>query len=346
MYIKRILLTVALLGLVVMGFFSYYIYKTILIPNTAFEQERAQILIPTNTSKKELLEIMEPLVKNIKSLELVADKKSYSNNIRPGRYILEKDMSNMEIVDALRSKNRPISLKFNNQERLENLAGHVSRQLEADSLSLINTMRDTVFLKENNMNVSNALALYIPNTYEFYWNTSAEQFRDRMKKENERFWNERRQKAADDLGFTREEVISLAAIVQKETAKVDERAKVAGVYLNRLKINMKLQADPTVIYAKKHEENDFEQMIKRVLYSHLEIESSYNTYQNHGIPQGVITMPDISSIDGVLFAEQHDYLYFVADTSNFGYHIFAKNYAEHNRNKRQYIEWVSKQKQR
>lgn len=344
MYIKKILLIIALLGLVVMGIFSYYIYKTILIPNTAFEQERAQLFIPTNTSKKEFLEIMEPLVEDIHSLEIVADRKSYSNNIRPGRYILEKDMSNLEIIDALRSKNRPISLKFNNQERLENLAGHVSRQLEADSISLINVMRDTVFLKENNLNVSNALAMYVPNTYEFYWNTSAEQFRDRMKKEYDTFWNERRQKAADDLGLSREEVISLAAIVQKETAKVDERAKVAGVYLNRLKINMKLQADPTVIYAKKHEENDFDQMIKRVLFSHLEIDSPYNTYLNHGIPEGVIAMPDISSIDGVLFAEEHDYLYFVADTTNFGYHMFAKSYAQHNRNKRQYIEWVSKQK--
>lgn len=344
MYIKRILLIIVLLGLVIMGVFSYYIYKTILIPNTAFEQERAQLFIPTNASKKEFLEIMVPLVKNVKSLELVADKKNYSNNIRPGRYILEKDMSNMEIIDALRSKNRPISLKFNNQERLENLAGHVSKQLEADSLSLLTVMRDSIFLKENGLNESNALAMYIPNTYEFYWNTSAEQFRDRMKKEYDTFWNERRQKAADALGLSREEVISLAAIVQKETARVDERAKVAGVYLNRLKVNMKLQADPTVIYAKKHEEKDFDQVIKRVLYSHLEIESPYNTYQNFGIPEGVITMPDISSIDGVLFAEQHDYLFFVADTSNFGYHIFAKTYAQHNRNKRQYVEWVAKQK--
>lgn len=344
MYIKKILIIIALLGLVVMGAFSYYIYKTILIPNTAFEQERAQVLIPTNTSKKEFLEIMEPLVKNSESLEMVADRKSYSNNIRPGRYILDKDMSNMEIIDVLRSTNKPISLKFNNQERLENLAGHVSKQLEADSLSLLNAMRDTVYLKQNGLDISNALAMYIPNTYEFYWNTSAEQFRNRMKKEYDSFWNERRQKAADDLELSRAEVISLSAIVQKETAKVDERPKVAGVYLNRLKIGMKLQADPTVIYAKKHAENDFDQVIKRVLYSHLEIESPYNTYQNLGIPEGVITMPDISSIDGVLFAEKHDYLFFVADTSNFGYHIFAKTHAQHNRNKRQYVEWVSKQK--
>lgn len=345
MYIKRILLIIALLGLVVMGAFSYYIYKTVLIPNTAFEQSKVEVFIPTNCSKEDFLELMQPLVKNIESLEVVAKKKSYIDNIRPGRYILNKDMSNMEIIDALRSKNHPISLKFNNQERLEDLAGHVSRQLEADSLSILTAMRDSLFLEENGFDLSNALAMYIPNTYEFYWNTSGESFRDRMKKEYDRFWNERRQSSADALGLTREEVISLAAIVQKETVKVDERPKVAGVYLNRLKIPMMLQADPSVIYAKKHVENDFNQVIKRVLYSHLEIDSPYNTYRNFGIPKGVITMPDISSIDAVLFSEKHNYLYFVADTSNFGYHIFSKTYAEHNRNRLQYTQWISRQKQ-
>lgn len=345
MYIKRILLIIALLGLVAMGISSYYIYKTILVPNTAFNQEEAQVFIGTNATKKEFLDTMESLVKDIHSLEIVADKKNYSNNIRPGRYIIDKDMSNLEIIDVLRSKNLPISVKFNNQERLENLAGNISRQIEADSLDLIEIMRDTVFLNEQGLDLSNALAMYIPNTYEFYWNTSASQFRERMKKEYESFWNERRQNAADEIGLSREEIISLAAIVQKETVKIEERPKVAGVYLNRLKINMKLQADPTVIYAKKHAENDFDQVIKRVLYKHLEIDSPYNTYENHGIPKGVIAMPDISSIDAVLFPEKHDYLYFVADTSNFGYHIFAKNHAEHIRNRQQYINWVSQQKQ-
>lgn len=328
-----------------MGIFSYYVYKTILVPNTAFEQSNVQVFIPTNATKQEFLETMEPLVKDIHSLEIVADKKNFSNNIRPGRYIIAKDMSNLDIIDVLRSKNLPLSVKFNNQERLENLAGSISKQIEADSLELIEAMQDTVYLKEQGLDLSNALAMYIPNTYEFYWNTSAIQFRDRMKKEYETFWNERRQNAADELGLSREEVISLAAIVQKETVKIDERPKVAGVYLNRLNINMKLQADPTVIYAKKHAEKDFDQVIKRVLYEHLELDSPYNTYEYPGIPKGVIAMPDISSIDAVLFPEKHNYLYFVADTSNFGYHIFARSHAEHLRNRQQYIKWVSQQKQ-
>lgn len=343
MYIKRILWGVALLGLVVMGVFSYYIYKTILIPNTAFQQESAQVFIATNASMEDVLEVMEPLVKDIQSLQIVADQKKYSSNIRPGRYIIKKGMTNLEIVDVLRSKNEPISLKFNNQERLENLAGHVAKQIEADSLELLEAMRDTVFLKQEGLDITNALAMYIPNTYEFYWNTSGEQFRDRMKKEYERFWNERRVNAAEELGLGREEVISLAAIVQKETVKIEERPKVAGVYLNRLKLNMKLQADPTVIYAVKDIDKDFDQVIKRVLFQHLEVDSPYNTYMYPGIPKGVIAMPDISSIDAVLFPEKHNYLYFVADTSNFGYHIFAKNHAEHIRNRQQYIRWISQQ---
>src|SRR5690554_2266157 len=219
MYIKRILWGVALLGLIGLGIFSYYIYKIILVPNTAFNQEQAQVFIATNSTKNDFLEVMEPLVKDINSLSVVADQKKYSNNIRPGRYILKKDMSNLEIIDVLRSKNTPISLKFNNQERLENLAGNVSKQIEADSLSLLEVMRDSVFLKEQGLDASNALAMYIPNTYEFYWNTSAEQFRDRMKREYENFWNERRINAAEELGLSREQVISLAAVVQKETVK-------------------------------------------------------------------------------------------------------------------------------
>ena len=133
--------------------------------------------------------------------------------------------------------------------------------------------------------------------------------------------------------------MSLAAIVQKETAKVEERKRVAGVYINRLKRGMLLQADPTVIFAKKKAENDYEQVIKRV--RDLELDSPYNTYKYAGVPPGPIAMPDISSIDGVLNYEEHDYLYFVANVSNFGYHKFAKTLAQHNRNKQEYVRWVN-----
>jgi UPF0755 protein len=138
--------------------------------------------------------------------------------------------------------------------------------------------------------------------------------------------------------------MSLAAIVQKETAKVEERSKVAGVYLNRLRRGMKLQADPTVIFAIQNQNQDFETPIKRVLYKDLELDSPYNTYKNRGLPPGLIAMPDVSSIDAVLNAESHDYLYFAADTENMGYHKFAKTLAQHNRNARMYQNWVNEQK--
>lgn len=164
-----------------------------------------------------------------------------------------------------------------------------------------------------------------------------------MLKEYNRFWNEERRAKAKGLGLLPNEVISLASIVHKETAKIDERPRVAGLYLNRLRMGMLLQADPTVIYAIKKHRNDFNLVIKRVLYKDLELDSPYNTYKYAGVPPGPITMPDISAIDAVLSPEKHDYIYMVANVENFGYHKFAKTGAQHNRNKTQYIRWINSQ---
>lgn len=343
MYIKKILIAIVLLGAVAMGGFAWYVYNTAFTPNTAFNNNEAHVYIPTNATIHDVIDELEPLIDNPDSFLAIADRKQYSSSIKAGHFIIRKGMSNNDIVNTLRSKNIPINIKFNNQERLENLAGHISRQIEADSTSLITAMRDPEFLKEVGLNDDTALSLYIPNTYEFYWNTSAETFRERMKKEYERFWSDSRIDKAKKQNLTKEQVMSLAAIIQKETAKVDERPRVAGVYLNRLKVGMLLQADPTVIYALKRETNDYDQVIKRVLYKDLELDSPYNTYKYAGVPPGPIAMPDISSIDAVLNPEQHDYYYFVADVTNFGYHKFAKNLAQHNANKAQYVRWVNSQ---
>lgn len=341
--IKKILIVIVVLGAVVMSFIMWQIYQIAFVENTAFENREAHIYIRTGSTFQDVATDLEPLLKNIKSFEKLAYQKQYVDNIKSGHFIIQKGMTNNDIITILRSKNIPVRVKFNNQERLENLAGVISKQIEADSLSLLQTMLDDNFLEETGLNKENALTLYIPNTYEFYWNTSAEGFRERMKSENERFWNENRKEKAKNINLTKEEVISLAAIVQKETAMVDERARVAGVYINRLKIGMLLQADPTIIYAIKKEENDFNQQIKRVLYSDLEIDSPYNTYKYPGIPPGPIAMPDISSIDAVLNPEKHDYLYFVADVEDFGYHKFSKTLAQHNVNKQAYIRWLNSQ---
>ncbi|RMA64922.1 endolytic transglycosylase MltG [Ulvibacter antarcticus] len=341
MYIKKILWAVALIGLVIMGGFAFYIYTNIFSPNTAFNNEEAHVYIPTGASFSDVREELEPLLDNMSSFEKVANKKGYASNIKSGHYIIEKGMNNNDIINTIRSKNIPIFVKFNNQERLENLAGQLAGQIEPDSLSLLEAMRDPAFLKEAGLNNATAMSVYIPNTYELYWNTTTEGFRDRMLKEYKAFWTAERDQKAKELGLTHTEVISLAAIVQKETAKADERPRVAGVYTNRLKKGMLLQADPTVIYAKKLSENNFDQIIKRVLYVDLEIDSPYNTYKYTGVPPGPISMPDISSIDGVLNHENHDYIFFVADVTNFGYHKFAKTLAQHNRNKQEYVRWVN-----
>ncbi|MFD2561791.1 endolytic transglycosylase MltG [Aquimarina rubra] len=343
MYIKRILLIIALIGLIAGGLFAYYVYQAVFSPNTNFETETATVYIPSGTTYPELRKIIHPLLKNPSNFDKIANKKGYTNKVKAGRYILKKGLNNNELVDLLRSKNTPIQLSFNNQERLENLAGRIAQQIEADSLSLIQAFKEESFINENGFTIDNALAMYVPNKYEFFWNTSAEQFRARMLKEYKRFWSDNRKEKAKSIGLTPVQVTTVASIVQKETAKVDERPRVAGVYMNRYKNGWKLDADPTVIFAIKKHRNDWDVVIKRVLYKDLELDSPYNTYKYNSLPPGPITMPDISSIDAVLNYEKHDYYFFVANVENFGYHKFAKTMAQHNRNKKQYVNWINKQ---
>ncbi len=343
MYIKKILLAISLLGVVAGGIFAYYVYQAVFTPNTAFETDTVTLYIPTDATYTELIEEISPVVKDIYTFDKIARRKGYIDHIKSGRYILKKGLNNNEIINTLRSKNSPIQVSFNNQERLENLAGRIATQIEADSLSLITAFKDEAFLKEKGFSLEGALGMYIPNKYEFFWNTSAEQFRNRMFKEYNRFWNDARLSKAKQVGLTPQEVITIASIVQKETAKVDERPRVAGVYLNRFTNGWKLDADPTVIYALKKHRNDWNAVIKRVLFKDLEIESPYNTYKNASLPPGPIAMPDISSVDAVLNHEKHDYYFFVADVQNMGYHKFAKTLRQHNQNRKQYVNWINKQ---
>ncbi|NDV44025.1 endolytic transglycosylase MltG [Flagellimonas sediminis] len=344
MNLKRVLWATAILGLLICGFIAYQIYSAIFSPNTQFNNEEAFVYIHSDASFADVKESLEPLLKDISSFEAVAKRKGYVANIKPGKYALKKGMNNNEIINTLRSANLPVRVSFNNQESLQDLAGRIAEQIEADSVSLLQAFNDPGFLNTSHFDEDSKLGMYLPNTYEFFWNTNAKSFRDRMFKEYERFWNEERRAKAKNLGLTPNQVIALAAVVQKETVKSDERPRVAGVYLNRVKKGMLLQADPTVIYAIKKETGNYDTIIKRVLYRDLEMDSPYNTYKYVGIPPGPITMPDISSIDAVLNPEKHDYLYFVADVSNFGYHMFAKTLEQHNRNKVQYTRWLNEQK--
>lgn len=343
MYIKKILILIALLGIIVLGYFSYKIYTSIFSPNTVFKTENVTVFIPTGASYSAVRDSLKPHLKDLAAFDAVAQKKGYISNVKAGKYVIPRDVNNNELTNILRVGNKPVKLTFNNQERLENLAGRIASQIEADSASILVAMKDAEFLTQNEFTEANALGMYIPNQYEFFWNTSAEGFRKRMQKEYNNFWTEERLNKAEEIGLTPHEVTVVASIVQKETAKVDERPKVAGVYMNRFKNGWKLDADPTVIYALKLQNKNFDTIIKRVLYKDLKIDSPYNTYLYNTLPPGPIAMPDISSIDAVLNYEDHDYFYFVADVENFGYHKFAENLAQHNRNKQAYVRWINSQ---
>jgi UPF0755 protein len=343
MYIKKILLAILVIGLVVAAFFANFVYKAMLKPNTAFNNEEAYIYIPTNASYDEVRGQLEPILNDIDSFDDLAEQKKYTTNIKAGRYVIKKGMTNNDIINSIRSNNLPIKLSFNNQVSLEKLAGRVSEVIEADSLSILKAMNDKVFLSENNFNEATALGMYLPNSYEFFWNTSAEKFRDRMLIEYQRFWNETRVKKAEAIGLSPNQVIALASIVHEESKQASEQPRIAGVYINRLKIGMPLQADPTLKFAAYKLPQYENTIIKRVLNVHKDIDSPYNTYKNLGLPPGLIAMPDISAIEAVLNYEKHNYLYFAADAKRLGFHKFAKTLSQHNANAREYQRYLSSQ---
>jgi UPF0755 protein len=326
-------------SLVVYGFI---LIGQIFADNTNFDQKEVYVYIPTDANFDDVKNIVTPYIVHMDRFEKVADKMSYPQNLNPGRYLLTKGMNSYELVKTLR-RNLPVNLAFNNQERIENLAGRVGSQIEADSLSLLTSFKDSIFLKENGFNEDNVLAVFIPNTYEIYWDTNADKFRDKMIKEYRKFWNKERVAKAKEQGLTPIEATILASIVHKESVKKDERPRIAGVYLNRLNLGMPLQADPTVIFAIKKEANDFNQVIKRVFYNDLTMASAYNTYINTGLPPGPIAMPDITALEAVLNPEKNDFIYFCASVDRFGYHEFAATLAEHNKNARKYSDWINSQ---
>lgn len=327
---------IALIGLV----YGYGLYTRVYGSNVL---ETTYLYIPTGTEFEELLPLIEPYVKNSKGFVWVAEKKNYPNKIRAGKFKIYEGMSNEELVNHLRGgKQETVTLTFNNQDSFENLAGRIAAQIEADSLSVLNTLYEKEFQQKNGFNATTALSMYVPNSYDFYWNTSADGFRERMLTEYNRFWNEDRLAKAEQLKLTPVQISTLASIVQKETSVVLERKTVAGLYLNRLWDFWPLQADPTIIYALKQKYGQ-DKEYKRVLNKDLTIDSPYNTYVNFGLPPGPIGMPDISSIDAVLNYEKHDYYYMCASVENIGHHKFAKTLSEHNANARAYQKWVSEQ---
>ena len=263
--------------------------------------------------------------------EWLSGRKHYDKNVRAGRYLLKEGMQNNTLVNLLRSgKQEPLRITIQNIRTPEDLAGNLGRRLETDSARLIRIFNDRRYLSGFGITPVSLFTLFIPNTYEFFWNTSGDQLMKRMATESGKFWNQSRKHRADSLGMSINEVLTMASIIDKETNKNEEKPIIAGVYINRLKKKIPLQADPTVIFAW----HDF--TIRRVLKMHTQIKSPYNTYLQSGLPPGPICLPSITSVDAVLHAKPHPYLYFCAKEDLSGYHNFAATLDEHNRNARRY----------
>jgi UPF0755 protein len=335
---KSIYTITALLCISSVFVFTYYqkIFGNII------EQEQV-LYVRNNSSLNDIHLKIEKFVKKPENFLWTAAKKNFSKP-KPGRYILKKGISNNDLVNMLRSgRQTPVKISFNNQDTLEKFAGRISKQIAADSIDLLSSFKDEKFLTENNFTKKSILQIFIPNTYEFYWTVSPIKFRRKMMLSYQRFWDDSRKAKAKKLNLTPEEVVTLASIIQKETAKSSERPVVAGLYLNRLKKGWPLQADPTVIYCIKAQKGQ-NYKVQRVLTKDLKINSPYNTYIRSGLPPTLISMPDISSIESVLNAATHNYYYMCASVDNLGYHTFASSLSQHNKNAAQYHQWMDSQR--
>ncbi len=297
-----------------------------------------EVFIEDDYQMSDLHNTMDTVLKDLHSFKLFQRLFRF-NHPRPGRYILKPPMSNCDILAKLRMGIQdPVRLIIHGVRDIYQLAGKLGHSLQMDSLEILHWLTDTAYLYRLGYTRENILCLFIPNTYEVYWNVPPEKFLQRMLLENKKFWQRQGNNHKARLkSLTPNEVYTLASIVEKETVVEEERPTIAGVYLNRLKSGMKLQADPTVVFALG------EYGIHRVLYEHLKVNSPYNTYVVNGLPPGPICMPSISSIQAVLDAEDHDYLFFCAKPGYDGTHAFASTLQAHNENAASYRKWLNKE---
>lgn len=306
------------------------VYKHFTAVNVA---KTTYVYIPTGAEFDDVVKILaDSSVLLNEQMFVSGAKRAGYTNVKSGRYRLVKGMRNRELIRILASGQQvPVNLTIaGNIRDVEKLSSILSNQIEPDSVHLSAVLNDVEMLEKYGFTKSNILSLFIPNTYEVYWNMSPDGVLKRMKREYDRFWNESRTNKLTDIGLTREEAITLASIVNEETTKTDEMPRIAGVYMNRVNRKMRLDADPTLKFAV----GDFS--LKRVLDKHKEVDSPYNTYKNTGIPPGPICIPSIAAIDAVLNYEKHDYLFFCAKDDFSGYHAFSKTNAQHEQYARAY----------
>lgn len=327
----KIRIVIAALFLILVGSVGIHYYIKYFAGNVTSNEE--YLYIRTGSQFQDVLKTVteKHIVRNPKSFKEAAEDMDYPERVKPGRYTLKAGTSNRRLINMLKSGNQdPVKVKFATYRLKENFAGKISALLETDSAELLHLMDSSAYVNKFGFDTTNVYTMFIPNSYEIYWNTPAEKFFNRMYTEYNRFWNADRRAKAESIGLTPVKVSILASIVDAEALHDDEMPIIAGLYLNRYKRGIRLQADPTVIFAAR----DF--TIRRVLNKHLRISSPYNTYINSGLPPGPIMMPSINAIDAVLNHQKHNYLFMCAKEDFSGYHRFAVTQAEHLVNARKF----------
>ncbi len=299
------------------------------------ELEDPYVYFPTGSTFEDIVAILDEkgVIQNEASFRRLADYMKYKRaSMRAGRFELKPGWTNIQLIRHLRTGSQaPVKVVLNNERMPKNVAKKVASFIEAEEQELLDLFSNKEFLRDIGYTKETLMSLFIPNTYEMYWNTNPEKFIDRMVAEHYAFWNKNnRLKKAKAISLSQAEVYTLASIVEKETLQEKEKPRIAGVYLNRLKQNIRLQADPTAVFATR------EFNVRRVLNRHIKFDSPYNTYRYAGLPPGPIAMSSISSIDAVLNAEKHEYIFFCAKGDGTGFHSFAKTLAGHNKNASRY----------
>ena len=327
----KILIASGILFVIMLGGTVFNYYLKYFGPNVTDNTQ--YLYIKTGSGFDEVYDTLKKdgIVKDSISFLNAAKNMDYPLSVKPGKYRLIKGMSNRSFINMLKSGNQePVKISFQNVRLKQTLAGMVAKKLETDSASIGRLLDSAAFVEKFGFTTDNVYTMFIPNSYEVYWNTSAEKFFTRMYDEYKKFWTLERKSKAEKIGLTPAEVSTMASIVDGEALMDKEMPVIAGLYMNRLKKEMRLEADPTVIFAA----NDFS--IRRVLNKHLRIDSPYNTYMNTGLPPGPIGMPSINAIDAVLNYSSHNYIYMCAKEDFSGYHNFAITLAEHSRNARKF----------
>ena len=332
---RRIFIILLMLILALSGGFIYYALSS----STFFVKKPVAIYVDNSKDYPALLAQLQSAaqLKNPRLFNFLAQRMKYPENMKTGKYEIRSGMSYLEVIRMLRNgQQTPVKLTFNNIRLKTDLVDRIGQQMMFPPDDLLNLLNDSSVAASYNLDTTTILTLFIPNTYEIYWNLSASKFLERMKKECDRFWNPERLRKSQALHLSPVEVSILASIVEEETAVRQEYPIVAGLYLNRLKKGMLLQADPTVKFAAG------DVRLQRILNRHLQIDSPYNTYKHSGLPPGPIRIPSIPAIDGVLNPSEHNYLYMCAKEDFSGTHNFAVTLTEHNRNAQRYWEVLNR----